>query len=49
VVAVALAANRASWRVMQKVGMAYVRDFAVPGFDDPLVMYSTAPPMSVQR
>lgn len=41
VVAAALATNRASWRVMQKVGMAHVRDFTIPGFDDPLVMYAT--------
>jgi RimJ/RimL family protein N-acetyltransferase len=39
VVAAALAANRASWRVMEKVGMARVREFAVPGFDVPAAAY----------
>ena len=40
VVAAALVTNRASWRVMEKVGMAHVRDFAIAGFADPLVMYA---------
>jgi RimJ/RimL family protein N-acetyltransferase len=40
VVAAALVTNRASWRVMEKVGMVHVRDFAIPGFADPLVMYA---------
>src|SRR5262249_12726602 len=34
VVAAALVTNRASWRVMEKLGMARVREFAIPGFDD---------------
>jgi RimJ/RimL family protein N-acetyltransferase len=40
VVAAALVTNRASWRVMEKVGMAHVRDFAVSGYADPLVMHA---------
>jgi len=40
VVAMALVTNRASWRVMEKVGMTYVRDFTIAGFADPLVMYA---------
>jgi RimJ/RimL family protein N-acetyltransferase len=41
VVAAALVTNRASWRVMEKVGMARVRAFAVPDFDSPAVTYAT--------
>jgi RimJ/RimL family protein N-acetyltransferase len=40
VVAAALLPNRASWRVMEKVGMSRVGAFAVPGFVDPLVTYA---------
>lgn len=40
VVAAALITNRASWRVMEKLGMMRVREFAVPGFADPLVTYA---------
>jgi RimJ/RimL family protein N-acetyltransferase len=40
VVAAALAPNRASTRVMEKVGMARVREFAIPGYADPSVMYA---------
>jgi RimJ/RimL family protein N-acetyltransferase len=40
VVAAALVTNRASWRVMEKVGMTHVRDFAIPGFADLSVMYA---------
>ncbi len=40
VVAAALITNRASWRVMEKVGMTHVRDFAIPGYADPRVMYA---------
>jgi RimJ/RimL family protein N-acetyltransferase len=40
VVAAALVPNRASWRVMEKVGMSRVGAFAVPGFTDPLVTYA---------
>jgi RimJ/RimL family protein N-acetyltransferase len=41
VVAAALLPNRASWRVMEKVGMVRVREFAIPGFDAPAVAYAT--------
>lgn len=40
VVATALLPNRGSWRVMQKLGMAHVRDFAVAGYADPFVVYA---------
>jgi RimJ/RimL family protein N-acetyltransferase len=40
VVAAALVTNRASWRIMEKVGMSRAREFAVSGFDDPLVTYA---------
>jgi RimJ/RimL family protein N-acetyltransferase len=40
VVAAALVPNRGSTRVMEKVGMACVREFAIPGFGDPAVMYA---------
>lgn len=40
VVAAALAPNRASWRVMEKLGMSRVREFAIPGLDVPSVMYA---------
>jgi RimJ/RimL family protein N-acetyltransferase len=40
VVACALITNKASTRVMEKVGMSRVREFLLPGFSDPLVMYS---------
>jgi RimJ/RimL family protein N-acetyltransferase len=41
VVAAALATNRASLRVMEKVGMARVGEFAVPDFEVPAVAYAT--------
>jgi RimJ/RimL family protein N-acetyltransferase len=40
VVAAALVTNRASWRVMEKIGMTHVRDFALAGYADPVVMYA---------
>jgi len=40
VVACALVPNRASTRVMEKVGMLCVREFMLPGFPDPCVMYA---------
>ena len=43
VVAAALVPNRASWRVMEKIGMSRVREFALPadaGFTDPMVTYA---------
>lgn len=40
VVAAALVPNRASTRVMEKLGLARVREFPVPGFADPLVTYA---------
>jgi RimJ/RimL family protein N-acetyltransferase len=40
VVSAALVTNRASWRVMEKIGMKHVRGFAISGFADPLVMYA---------
>ncbi|MCI0700292.1 MAG: GNAT family N-acetyltransferase [Planctomycetia bacterium] len=40
VVAAALITNRASIRVLEKAGLRYVRDFAIPGFGDPSVMYA---------
>lgn len=40
VVAAALTPNRASTRVMEKVGMSRVREFAIPGFDHSAVMYA---------
>jgi RimJ/RimL family protein N-acetyltransferase len=44
VVAAALVTNRASWRVMEKCGMARVREFAAPGFADPAVTYAVCRP-----
>lgn len=44
VVAAALANNRASWRVMEKIGMAHVRDFAAAGYADPIVTYALCRP-----
>jgi [ribosomal protein S5]-alanine N-acetyltransferase len=40
VVSAALVPNRASWRVMEKVGMSRVREFAIPGVSGPLLMYA---------
>ncbi len=40
VVSAALLPNRASWRVMEKLGMTRVREFSTPGFADPSVMYA---------
>ena len=40
VVAAALVPNRASTRVMEKVGMKRVREFATPGYDAPSVTYA---------
>jgi [ribosomal protein S5]-alanine N-acetyltransferase len=42
VVATALAPNRASTRVMEKVGMSRVREFTIPGFDYPAVIYAVS-------
>lgn len=39
IVAVALAANRASTRVMEKVGMERVGTYPLPGYDIPAVKY----------
>lgn len=40
IVASALVPNRGSTRVMEKVGMSYVRAFAIPGFEEPSAMYA---------
>lgn len=40
VVAAALVPNRGSTRVMEKAGLARVREFTAPGILDPLVMYA---------
>jgi ribosomal-protein-alanine N-acetyltransferase len=40
VVSTALVANRASTRVMEKLGLSRIREFAIPGYDDPSVMYA---------
>ncbi len=40
VVATALAANTASLRVMEKVGLSFVADIALPGFVEPAVTYA---------
>jgi RimJ/RimL family protein N-acetyltransferase len=40
IVAAALVPNRASTRVMEKIGMVRVREFAIAGYDDPSVMYA---------
>lgn len=40
VVACALVANRGSTRVMEKVGLSFVREFALPGYEDPLAEYA---------
>jgi len=40
VVAAALTPNRASTRVMEKVGMSRVREFTIAGLDHPSVMYA---------
>jgi [ribosomal protein S5]-alanine N-acetyltransferase len=40
VVACELVPNRASTRVMEKVGMSRVREFALLGFTEPIVMYA---------
>jgi RimJ/RimL family protein N-acetyltransferase len=40
IVAAALKPNRASSRVMEKVGLSFVREFDIPGFSDPSVMYA---------
>lgn len=39
-VATALKPNRGSTRVMEKIGMSFVREFAAPGFTDPCVVYA---------
>ena len=39
VVSAALVTNRASWRVMEKIGMTRDREFPIAGFGDPLVTY----------
>ncbi|HVS37015.1 MAG TPA: GNAT family N-acetyltransferase [Gemmataceae bacterium] len=40
VVAVALVGNRASTRVMEKVGLRCVEEFRLPGFEEPAVKYA---------
>ena len=40
VVAAALVPNRASTRVMEKLGMMRIREFELPGFSDPSAMYA---------
>ncbi len=40
IVASALVPNRGSTRVMEKVGMSRIREFAIPGFDEPCAMYA---------
>ena len=40
IVSCALVPNRASTRVMEKCGLVRVREFALSGFDDPLVVYA---------
>ena len=40
VVAVALATNRASCRVLEKIGLSYERAVALPGYADPGAVYS---------
>lgn len=44
VVAVALAANRGSTRVMEKVGLRYERAVTVPGHDGPCAVYVLSNP-----
>ncbi|MBX9584798.1 MAG: GNAT family N-acetyltransferase [Gemmataceae bacterium] len=44
VVAAALVPNRASTRVMEKCGLVRAREFRLPGFDDPSVMYARCKP-----
>ncbi|MBY0459809.1 MAG: GNAT family N-acetyltransferase [Gemmataceae bacterium] len=40
VVAVAVVTNRASVRVMEKVGLSFEREIALPGYDAPGVVYA---------
>jgi len=40
VVATALVANRGSTRVMEKIGLTRVREFATPGMNEPSVVYA---------
>lgn len=40
VVACALVPNRASTRVMEKVGLAFARETSLPGYDDALALYA---------
>jgi RimJ/RimL family protein N-acetyltransferase len=42
IVAAALVPNRASTRVMEKIGMTRVREFTIAGLDDVLVTYAIA-------
>jgi RimJ/RimL family protein N-acetyltransferase len=44
VVSCALVTNVTSWRVMEKVGLRKVGEFAVPGFADPSVSYARCRP-----
>ncbi|MBX9623443.1 MAG: GNAT family N-acetyltransferase [Gemmataceae bacterium] len=44
VVSCALVPNRASTRVMEKCGLARVREVRLPGYDDPLVLYARCKP-----
>ena len=39
IVSSALRNNRASWRVMEKCGLQFVREFCIAGFDCPAVAY----------
>lgn len=44
VVSSALRDNRASWRVMEKCGLRFVREFRIEGFDCPAVAYRRSRP-----
>ena len=39
-VAVALAGNRASIRVLEKAGLRRAAEFRIPGYDEPAVRYA---------
>jgi [ribosomal protein S5]-alanine N-acetyltransferase len=40
IVSAALVPNRGSTRVMEKAGLRRIREFTIPGYADPLVMYA---------
>jgi RimJ/RimL family protein N-acetyltransferase len=42
VVSCAMVANKASTRVMEKAGLSRVREFSLPGFTEPCVMYAAS-------